>query len=436
MTRVNRIALLFIVTFISVPAMAGPAIQHWQTANGANVYFVPAPELPMVDVRVVFDAGSAREGDKWGLASLTNGLFAEGAGGKTAQELSEAFEDVGAQLDYGSLIDMAWVGVRTLTEQSKLDASLNALTTLLTKADFPQTAFEREQRRMLIGLEQKKQSPSAIAQDAFYEAIYGEHPYGHPMSGTTETVIALQREDLVDFYKTYYTAKNAVIAITGDVTRQQAESMADQLVNDLPVGKKPEKVPAVKTLTESKEIRIQHPSTQTTIIVGQPGMRRGDDDYFALYVGNHSLGGSGLVSRLSEEVREKRGLSYSVYSYFSPMAELGPFMSSMQTRNDQADEGVKVLKDTIRGYVVEGQTEEEFSSTIKNITGGFPMRIDSNRKIVEYLAMIGYYGLPLDYLDAFICQIEQLSIDDTRDAMRRRLDPDKMVTVIVGGAAE
>lgn len=425
-----------ILLCLSQAVQAGPAIQTWKTTNGASVYFVPAPELPMADLRIVFDAGSAREAVKWGLASLTSAVLTEGADGMSAQQISEHFEDVGANIDSGSLRDMAYLEVRTITDPENFNTALDGLAKVLTKPDFPQDAFERQKKRTLIGLEQKKQSPSAIAEDAFYSAIYGHHPYAHPPEGNAETVTDLTREDVIRFYKQWYTAKNATVAIVGDLTAEQAKQAAETIIGQLPAGKAAPELPPVKDLSEEKIIRIHHPSTQTTILVGQPGMKRKDRDYFALYVGNHSLGGSGLVSRLSEEVREKRGLSYSVYSYFSPMSEKGPFMVGMQTRNDQIDEGTRVLKETIANYLKSGQTEEEFSASIKNITGGFPLRIDNNRKIVEYLSMIGFYHLPLDYLDTFINHVESLTLDQTRDAMKRRLHPDKMVTVIVGGSVE
>ncbi len=426
----------FVLLFLSGVAHAGPAIQTWETNNGARVYFVAAPELPMVDLRVVFDAGSARENDKWGLSALTNGVMTEGADGLSAEQISEYFEDVGAQLGSGSLRDMAYVSVRTITNPANFDPALEGLAKVITKPDFPKTAFERQQKRTLIGIEQKKQSPSAIAGDAFYHAVYGDHPYAHPSSGTEETVSSFTREDLISFYTKWYTARNSVIAIVGDLSLDQAKAAAEKVVGNLPVGKKAPCLEPVADLTEAKIVRIHHPSSQTTIYVGQPGMKRGAPDYFPLYVGNHSLGGSGLVSRLSDEVREKRGLSYSVYSYFSPMGQKGPFISGMQTRNEQVDEGLTVLKETIKSYVVDGQTEAEFSASVKNITGGFPLRIDNNGKIVEYLSMIGFYDLPLDYLDTFISKIDSLTVDQTRDALRRNLDPEKMVTIIVGGSVE
>ncbi len=162
-------------------------------------------------------------------------------------------------------------------------------------------------------------------------------------------------------------------------------------------------------------------------------MRRGDPDYFALYVGNHILGGSGLVSRLSEEMREKRGLSYSVYSYFLPMEQAGPYQMALQTRNDQADEALAVMRETLDQYLKEGPTGDELEAAKKNITGGFALRIDSNSKILDYLVVIGFYDLPLDYLKAFNDRIMAVTREQIIDAYRRRVLPDAMSTIIVGG---
>jgi zinc protease len=244
---------------------------------------------------------------------------------------------------------------------------------------------------------------------------------------------AMSAKDLQRFFADYYVARNATVAIVGDIDRKAAEVLVTRLLKKLAVGAAAKALPKVPELKKAKLIRMSHPSTQTHILMGHPGNYRGDPDYFAMYIGNHALGGSGLVSRLSDEVREKRGLSYSVYSYFSPLARKGVFQVSMQTRNDQAEQGLKVLRDTISDYVTKGMTAEELQASRKNITGGFPLRVDSNKKILGYLAMIGFYKLPLTYLDDFNRNIEAVSLQQIQDTLRRRLHTERMVTVIVGG---
>jgi zinc protease len=182
--------------------------------------------------------------------------------------------------------------------------------------------------------------------------------------------------------------------------------------------------------------RIDFPSSQTHVYLGQPGMRRGDPDYFPLYVGNHILGGSGLVSLLMHEVREKRGLSYSTYSYFAPMAVRGPMIMGLQTKNDQAEEARGVLLDTLQRFIDEGPTDDELDAALKNITGGFPLRIDSNSDVVSYLSVIGFYDLPLDYLDRFTDRVSSVTKEQIRDAYRRRVHPQRLAMVLVGGGGD
>ncbi|MEQ6340240.1 MAG: insulinase family protein [Gammaproteobacteria bacterium] len=416
-------------------AGAAPAIQQWQTANGARVYFVPAPELPIVDVRVMFDAGGARNEGKGGLAQLTSGLLNDGAGDLNADQIAERFGDLGAQFATAAELDSATVSLRSLSKPEVLQPALDTLALILRQPTFPQDAFERVRKRMLIGLRQQQQSPDAIADKAFDKAMYGDHPYGAPPLGTEESLNALTRDDAVNHHSRYYVARNAVVAIVGALDRAQAQALADALVGKLPEGEPAPALPKVNDLTASQSVNIEYPSAQTHILSGQPGMSRNDPDYFALYVGNHTLGGSGLVSRLSEEVREKRGLSYSAYSYFMPLRDRGPFTMGLQTRSDQADEALKVMRDTLATFVEKGPTAKELEASKKNITGGFPLRIDTNKKIVDYIGMIGFYNMPLNYLDAFIAKVDAVTLPQIQDAFKRRIQPDKMVTVVVGRSA-
>jgi zinc protease len=415
------------------PAQANPDIEHWQTGNGAEVYFVRAPGLPMVDLRVVFHAGSARDGAKPGVAALTNRMLMLGAGGLSADDVARRFDDAGANVENGSERDMAWVALRSLTASAQLGPVSRTLAQVLAHPDFPAADLERERKHQLVAIKSQEQSPSGVANKAFYRAVYGDHPYGSPPLGTKASVQALTRADVAAFYQRYYVARNAVVAIVGDLDRKAAAALAETVVGGLPRGERAPALPPVKPLAEARTIRIHHPSTQTTVLIGQPGDYRGDPDYFPLYVGNHALGGGGLVSLLNDEVREKRGLAYSVYSYFMPMARKGPFMIGTQTRNDQTRQTIQVMDDTLRGFLKRGITARQLADAKKNITGGFPLRIDSNKKIVGYAAMIGFYGLPLDYLDRFNARVEAVSRRQINDAMRRRLQPDRMVTVIVGG---
>lgn len=436
LTKFSSMISAALLSLISVQVIAMPDIQSWQSDNGAKVMYVHVNGLPMMDVRVLFDAGSVRDEGLSGLAALTNGLLAEGAGGQTAQALAEQFESVGAQLENDSLRDMAIVGVRSLTDKAYLDTAIATLSTVLSQPDFNQKEFERELARMKVAVTGKKQSPSALASEAFYKAVYGDHPYAAPSGGTEESVERLNLEAIKAFYEKYYVAKNALIVIVGAVERRQAEKIANRLSKGLAVGEKAAAVAEVQPLKEKKLIRIQYPSKQAHIYMGQPGMKRGDKDYYSLYMANHPFGGSGFASRLVETIREDRGLAYSVYSYFSPMREAGPFMMGMQTRTDQTDQAVSLLQSELEKYIAEGPSEDELADSISNVVGSFPLNLDSNSKLMGYLAMIGFYGLPDDYLQDFVKNIESVTVASAKQAMASRINTDKLVTVIVGDIAK
>jgi zinc protease len=231
-------------------------------------------------------------------------------------------------------------------------------------------------------------------------------------------------------------ARNAVVALVGAVSREQAEHIAEQVTAGLEAGEPVPPLPAVADPEAAQMQRLDFPSSQSHLLIGQPGMSRKDPDYFALYVGNHILGGNGLVSILSDEVREKRGLSYSVYSYFMPMRDRGPFIMGLQTQNSQAEEARQVLLQTLDRFMAQGPSAKELTAAKQNITGGFPLRISSNSKIVEYLAVIGFYDLPLDYLDRFNERVEAITAEQIRDAFTRRVHPQRFVTIVVGPTGE
>ena len=285
---------------------------------------------------------------------------------------------------------------------------------------------------MKVSVKARQQSPSAIASEAFNKAVFGNHPYASPVSGTKDSLEKITLADVRAFYQQYYVAENATVAIVGNVERWQAEEIVKTLVSALPAGKKAPALPEVEPLSESKKIVIDYPSAQTHIYVGQPGTRRGDGDYFTLYVANHPFGGSGFSSRLVEVIREQKGLAYSVSSYFSPLRESGAFTMGMQTKTEQTQQALSLLDEQLKKYVAEGPDEDELEASLSNITGSFPLQIDSNSKLLGYIAMIGFYGLPIDYLDHFISNVESVDIKKINDALTRRVHPDKMVTVIVG----
>ena len=408
------------------------AIKSWQTSKGSKVVFVQANELPMLDVQMVFDAGSARDDGLPGLANFTHHMLDKGAADWNTDQIAERFDSIGANLGGSAERDMAVLSLRCLTDEAIQNKALATLQAIIQQPRFPEAELERERKQLLISLQNQQQSPGEIADKLFYKSLYGDHPYASPVNGTMDSAKQLNREALLKFYKQYYVASNAVIAMVGAVDETRARAIAEQLTANLPQGSKAPRVAAVPDLPKAVEANQQHPSTQTHILLGQPGVMRSDPDYFALYVGNHILGGSGFSSRIVEEIREKRGLAYSSYSYFIPMRDKGPFMLGLQTKNGQAHEALKVLRETLDKFIKDGPSKAELEHAISNITGGFPLRIDSNKDIVGYLGMIGFYDQPLDYLQTFNQNIRKVTRDDIIKAFRSRVQPERMVTVMVG----
>jgi len=428
-----RIGLFSLFLLVVTPsAWAAAKIDHWQTPQGSRVYFVHTEGLPMVDIQLSFDAGSARDGKQFGIAALTSGLLDTGAGQWNADEIAQRFESVGAQFGAGITGDMAKVTLRTLTEKALFDKAIETVQVILSKPLFKEADFQREKNRTLSAIKQAEESPGEIAGIAFSNLVYGDHPYAHPDIGVASTVSALTADDLRQFYQRYYVAANAVVVIVGDLDKAQAEKTAEQLLSGLAVGQKPEPIPEVAMPVKGTQQHIEFPSTQTHVLVGMPGTYRKDKDYFNLFVGNHILGGSGLVSKLFAEIREKRGLAYSASSSFTPMLRKGPFVVGLQTRNDQTQEALAVLNKTLTDFINNGPSEAELIAAKKNITGGFAMRFDTNKKLVNYVSMIGFYEMPMDYLDTFQQNVEQVTVTSITDAFKRRINPELLQTVTVG----
>lgn len=409
-------------------------IEHWRTSAGAKVYFVANRSLPMLDISVDVPAGSAFDTpEKSGLAAITNALMRQGTAGMNEDEIARRLADVGAVLSNRYDTDRAGLSLRTLSDAPRRTQALDVMARVLSTPVFPAAVVERELSRYASALKEADLTPDTQVNREFYRLVYGKHPYALRPSGEVDTLGRLQRDDLLAFYRKHYVAEQAVVAIMGDVTRQEAGAIAEQLTRALPHSNGPAlALSEVQSLPAAVNRMIEHPASQSHIMIGAPGIRRNDPDYFALFVGNYVLGGGGFVSRITEEVRQKRGLAYSAYSYFSPLQARGPFVIGMQTRRDQAEQALTVVRSTLREFIDKGPTDQEVIAAKQNIVGGFPMRIDSNRKIHEYLILIGYYDLPIDYLETFVANIERVTVADIKAAFARRVDPDRLVTVVVG----
>ena len=422
---------------------AGIPVEHWTQASGVQVFLAQSPAIPMVDVQIDFDAGERRDpAAQAGLASVTAGLTGKGvragASGEPALDenaLGEAWADLGASFGASAGNDRMSFSLRSLTYPDLLAKAAQLAARQLGEPAFPSDIWQRERETLNAALKEANTRPATLAGRAFSAAVYGAHPYGYE---TTEGTLArISVADMQAFYRELVLPCRARVTVVGAVNRAQADALVTQLLARL-ASAAPAACPAlpalpeVAALTQAVEQRIAFESAQAHVLIGQPGYKRDDPDYFALTVGNYILGGGGFVSRLTTEVREKRGLSYSVYSYFAPGLHAGAFTVGLQTRPDQAAQAVKVSRDVVAGFVVNGPTEAELKAAKDNLMGGFALRVDSNRKLLDNVANIAWHQLPLDYLETWTEQVNRVSAADIKAAFARKLQPQRMVTVVLG----
>jgi zinc protease len=433
--------LVLVAGLLSASSLwAALPIQHWTAANGARIYLVESPSLPMVDIQIDFDAGARRDpSGQAGLASATAGMLSKGIAARSGQPaldenaLGEAWADLGALFSASAGSDRLSLSLRTLTVPDLLEGAIRLAARQVAHPSFPAEVWGIERDRTVAALKEAYTRPGTVAQRRFAAAVHGGHPYGN--EADEASLSAIQVADMRAFHARYLDSCRARVSVVGALNRAQAEQRVLQLLAGLPASKPcpaPPAVAEVPALTQAQTVRVPFESAQAHVLMGQPGFKRNDPDFFALTVGNYILGGGGFVSRLTEQVREKRGLSYSVYSYFAPGMHSGPFAVGLQTRPDQADQALQVAREVVRAFVAEGPTDDELKAAKDNLIGSFPLRLDSNRKLLDNLANMAWHQLPLDYLDTWTQAVDRVTVQDIRAAFQRKLQPERMVTVMVG----
>jgi zinc protease len=429
-------------------AVAGIAIEHWTQASGAEVFLAQSHAIPMVDVQLDFDAGERRDPrDQVGLVSVTAsmsgmGTLANAARAEPALDenaLGEAWADLGANFGAHAGNDRMSFSLRTLTYPDLLPKAVQLAARQLANPAFPADIWQRERETMSAAIKEANTRPATLVERAFNQAVYGSHPYGY--EATEDSLKHIDVAHMAALYRQLIQPCRAKVTIVGAVTRAQADALVTQLLERLSEATPSSStcaslpaVPEVAALEKPVEKHVAFDSAQAHVLVGQPGFKRNDPDFFALTVGNYILGGGGFVSRLTNEVREKRGLSYSVYSYFAPGLHAGAFAIGLQTRPDQAEQALQVSREVLARFVADGPTQAELQAAKDNMIGGFALRLDSNRKLLDNVANIAWNQLPLNYLDTWTQQVAQLTVADIKAALARKLQPDKMVTVVLGGA--
>jgi len=426
-------SLIFPPLMSSAQAQSKPVlnIQEWQTSQGSPVYFVQTPEIPMVDVKIIFTAGSAYDGDQWGLANLVGSTLEEGTKTHNADEIANAFDQVGAQFSSDTSRDLTVLSLRSLNEPKYLTPALQIFAEIVSQASFPDGAISRVKQQTISAIRSEKQNPSAVATDAFFENLYPGHPYAHPVLGSEKNVESLTKNQITDFYQRYFAASNARIIIVGDLDKSAAEKLAEGLLSGLPKGS-----PATALQAENKPASglhaLEFPSQQTTIVTGQLGIDRQSTEYFPLMVGNYLLGQMPLDSLLFEQVRNQRGLAYSISSSFSPMTYRGPFAVVLQTRTAEKKQALSVIQEVLRQYVNQGPTANQLQLAKQNIINHFPLNLSTNDQIAAALMQIAVNQRPINYLDTYRDKVNLVTAEQVKQTFQALIDPDKMLTITVG----
>ena len=418
-----------------------PTIQQFKTKAGVPVRFVQTTALPIVDIDLRFNAGSARDGSisstGFGIANMTATMLTQGSKRLDENEFTRAVETLGINLNSSAYKDMFIVSLRSLSDDKHLLPAVDLMTQMLSEPAFDDSILARNKARLLVGLQQQKQDPNSLASIAFSEALYGEHPYAHPSAGTLESVPTIEKQQLIDFKNRYLVAANASVAITGNLTLEQAKKLAEDITSKLPKGQPATELPEPKPLSQAKHIHIPFPSTQTTVLMGQLGDKRATDPQsqqkqtnFA--VGNEVLAGGDFNARLMTEIRQNLGYTYGISGSMNPMLARGPYQIGFSTRNDKAraaiDASLAVINDTLE----KGITSTEMRLTTDNLKNSFPMGFASNAGINGLLGMMNFYQLPNSYLTDYVKRVDQVKLSEVNQTMRETLKPDDFLIVTVG----
>jgi zinc protease len=406
--------------------------ESWETSKGTRVVFYKAMDVPMLYVNVAFAAGSAYDGERFGLSALTSDLLDQGNGKLNASQVAEQFADVGSQYNNEVSRDMASLQLKTLTEERALNQSMETLALIINKPQFKQEAFNRQKNQQLMAISKSQDSPEDVANIVFFNKLYQSHPYAHSINGNASTVKDLNVKHVRDFYRRYFVASNAVIVLVGAIDSEKAHKLAEQLTQDLPKGEPAPAIPKATSLNTNPNVSVPYPSSQTMLRLGQTGIGSNDPDFFPLMVGNYILGGGSLTSRLAQEVREKNGLTYGVSSQFIPMPGTGPFFISLSTKNSQAGTALKLTEDTLKTFLAKGPTEEELMAAKQYLVGSFPLSMASNGNIASILLHMAFYRLPEDYLDTYLARVEAVSLEDIKKAFDKHVQPNNLLLVTVG----
>lgn len=429
----------------SSSAWAFLPIEHWSQPSGAQVWLIHSPSLPMVDVELRFDGGSRR--DPSGQEGLSSAVALMSSKGITAQKgqpaldenaLGEAWADLGASFNAHAGRDSFSYQLRSLSQPDLLQGAAALASRQIAYPSWNSKTWQRERQRLSAALAESNTRPATIAQKGFAQAVYGSHPYGRPV--TERSLAAISTPTMAAWHQAIVRPCRAKVSIVGALDKAQADTLVQQLLAQLPQASianaacpSLSAVAEVEALQAPQHIDIPFASAQAHILLGQPGIARSNPDFLPLLLADHILGGGGFTSRLMEEVREKRGLTYGIYSSMSPGLHAGAFSIGLQTRPDQAEQALALTRQVLADFIAQGPTEEELQAAKDNLIGGFALRLDSNRKLLANLSNIAWNGLPLDYLDGWSERLAALSREEVHAALQRHWQPERLVSLVLGG---
>ena len=445
MRTLNRGLWLVILTLgLIQSAYAILPIEKLESYKGAKVFLVQTKALPMVDIEISIDAGDRYDpSNKSGLADMAAGLMNYGARGDkgvwTEAQIADEIADLGASIGVSAGGERTIMRIRSLSRKDLRDRAVQLAATMLSSPLYDAKILEREKQRSITNLLEAETKPEFVLDRRFKKSVYGNYPLGN--SPSVKSVSSFSVSDLMQFHKTFYRGDRIIISIVGDVDRTQAAEIAQLLLKKLP--QSGPAIAALPTLRRSpieglseREIQIPFDSQQAHIVMGMTAIERNNPDYFPLLVGNYVLGGGGFVSRLMSEVREKRGLAYSVFSYFAPGKDTGIFQAGLQTKNDQGTLALEVLSSTIAKFIADGPSVSELLAAKSNLVNGYPLRIDNNRKLLDNVSSIAWNDLPIDTMEIWTKQVEAVTLEQVTAAFQKYLAMDRMKIVVLGAKSK
>lgn len=444
-TRSQKLPPLFLIYGIALwtvllwltPAWAGHiAIERWTTRNGITLLLVERHSLPMVQVEVLLKAGSVFDPeDKAGLANLTAELLAEGTSSRSATQIAEEIDFIGASLSASADLDYTSVSLRVLKKD--INAGFDLLSDILTHPAFAPEELERNRQLILGGLMAEKDEPGIVAGKVFDKLLFGAHPYHRPVEGLEETVPRIQRGDITAFHKDYYRPNNTILAIVGDIKKEELQELVKRNFGAWGKGKIPSlQIPKPPKPTAPKLEIIDKDLTQANILLGHLGIERANPDFYALVVMNYILGGGGFSSRLLTVIRENQGLAYSVQSAYDARYYPGSFTVSLQTKNATANTAIHEVLTQMQQIRSTPVADQELDEAKSYLMGSFPLRMDTNAKMARLLSHVEYFKLGLDYFDHYPRYIQAVTKADILRVAKKYLDPERFILVAVARQQE